>query len=97
MLQRATTPTARIVLDSVDPDAVSDAADLADEEQNRRRGRMPGQVTIRIRYGERVTPWYELLNVSPGELAELAGRAGWRVAQLLHGEPPDFYAVLEKA
>lgn len=86
----------RIVLDSVDPYPDSDAADLAYRERNRGRGRMSGQVTIRIRYGERVTPWYDLLNVSAQELEELAARSGWRLTTLVPGEPPDFYAVLEK-
>ena len=51
-----TSPSGRIVLDSVDPYVDADDADLAYEERNRARGRLPGQVTIRIRYGERATP-----------------------------------------
>ena len=27
----------------------------------------------------------------------LAGQAGWRVARVQSGDPPDYYAVLEKA
>jgi hypothetical protein len=58
---------------------------------------MPGQVTIRLRHQERVTPWFDLLIVSPSELGGLAGQAGWRVARVQSGDPPDYYAVLEKA
>jgi hypothetical protein len=47
----------RIVLDSVDPYQDADAGDLAYRERNRARGRSPGQVTIRLRYGELATPW----------------------------------------
>ena len=97
MMHRMTTPSGRIVLDTVDPYQDTDAEYLVYMERNRSRGAMPGQVTIRIRYAERVTPWFELLLVSPSELAELAGRAGWSVAEVVPGEPPDFYAVLEKA
>jgi SAM-dependent methyltransferase len=91
-----TTPPARIVLDTVDPYQDADAADLVYIDRNRARGAMPGQVTIRIRYGERVTPWSDLLLVSPSELDALAARAGWRVAEVVPGDPPDFDAVLEK-
>jgi SAM-dependent methyltransferase len=94
---RTTGPAARIILDSVDPHVDNDATDLAYLERNRTRGRMPGQVTIRIRYGHRATPWFDLLCVSPPELEELARESGWRIAILAPGEPPDFYAVLEKA
>ena len=86
----------RIVLDSVDPYVDSDAADLAYQERNRTRGRMPGQVTIRIRYRGHATPWYDLLNVSAAELGQLVAGTGWRLARVVEGEPPDYYAVLEK-
>ena len=56
---------------------------------------MPGQVTIRIRNGELVTPRYYLLNVSAAELAGLAGPTGWRIETLLP-DPPEVYAVLAK-
>ncbi len=96
-MHRMTTPSGQIVLDTVDPYQDVDADYLAYIERNRACGAMPGQVRIRIRYGERVTPWFDLLLVSPSELDELAGRAGWCVAELVPGDPPDFYAVLEKA
>lgn len=95
-LHGLTTPTARIVLDSVDPHHDADQADLAYQERNSARGRSPGQVTIRLRYRGRTTPWYELLNVSPSELEDLLVATGWELAQLVEGEPPDYYAVLEK-
>jgi SAM-dependent methyltransferase len=97
MLHRITTPAARIILDSEDPSVDNDAADSAYLERNRSAGRMPGQVTIRLRHQERVTPWFDLLIVSPSELGVLAEQAGWRVARVQPGDPPDYYAVLEKA
>jgi SAM-dependent methyltransferase len=96
-LHALTTPAGRIVLDSVDPYVDSDEADLAYQERNRARGLMPGQVRIRLRYGERVNPWFDLLNLSTPELEVLVERVGWRVAEVVEGEPPDYYAVLEKA
>lgn len=95
-LDAITAPTGRIVLDSVDPYVDADAADLAYEAQNRARGLMPGQVRIRIRYGERVNPWFDLLNLSAAELESLAQASGWRLAEVVEGEPPDYYAVLDK-
>ena len=94
-LHGITTPDARIVLDSVDP-YVDDEDDLAYLERNRARGRLPGQVTIRLRYLDSVTPWFDLLNLSPSELEQLLTGTGWHVAHLVPGEPPDYYAVLEK-
>jgi 2-polyprenyl-3-methyl-5-hydroxy-6-metoxy-1,4-benzoquinol methylase len=96
-LYAMTTPQGRIVLDSVDPYVDADAEEIASQARNRARGRMPGQVTMRLRYRERATPWYDLLNISAAELAQLVAGTGWRVAQVIEGEPPDFYALLEKA
>ena len=96
-LHAMTSPEARIVLDSVDPYVDPDASDIAYMERNRERGLMQGQVRIRIRYGKRATPWFDLLNVSSAELDGLTAGTGWRLARVVEGEPPDFYAVLEKA
>jgi SAM-dependent methyltransferase len=95
-LHGMTTPSARIVLDSVDPYQDKDPADLAYQERNRARERLPGQVTIRLRYRDSATPWFELLNVSARELNDLAAEAGWHLAHLVEGEPSEYYAVLEK-
>ncbi len=89
-------PSGRIVLDSVDPYQDADPVDLAYQERNRALGRWPGQVTIRLRYGELATPWYELLNLSAAELEALAVKAAWRLADLVDGDPGEFFAVLEK-
>lgn len=95
-LYALTSENGRIVLDSVDPYVDADDADIAYQDRNRARDRLPGQVTIRIRYGARATPWHDLLLVSATELEALAAGAGWRLVQVYEGELPDYYAVLEK-
>jgi SAM-dependent methyltransferase len=95
-LHAITTPNGRIVLDSVDPYVDNDSTDIAYQARNQARGRMPGQVTIRIRYGNRVTPWFDLLNVSAAELECLIIGTDWRLARVIEGAPPDYYALLEK-
>jgi SAM-dependent methyltransferase len=97
-LRDVTTEDARVVLDTVDPyaDDPDDPAEHAYLERNLARGRMAGQVTIRLRYGERLTPWFELLLVSAQELVEVAREAGWIVASVDKSESPDVYAVLHK-
>jgi SAM-dependent methyltransferase len=94
-LQSVTSVGARIVLDTVDPYFENDEADLAYLERNRERGRMPGQVTIRIRYEKLATPWYDLLCVSTGELETLVEGTGWHPI-MLREDGADVYAVLEK-
>jgi SAM-dependent methyltransferase len=95
-LEGMTTTEGRIVLDSVDPHVDNDAADIAYLEGNRAKGRMAGQVTIRIRYLDRVTPWFNLLCLSVAELERLIVGTGWRLERVIEGEPPEYYAVLAK-
>lgn len=95
-LHSLTSPEARILLDTVNPYVDADETDLAYYERNRGRGRMPGQVTIRIRHGSLATPWYDLLCVDPDELAALVDGTGWSLA-MLREDGADLYAVLEKA
>ena len=54
-------------------------------------------MTIRLRYRDSATPWYELLNLSARELEDLVAEGGWRLAHLVEAEPPEYYAVLEKS
>jgi SAM-dependent methyltransferase len=83
-LDGLTTPSAKIVLDSVDPHQDTNPADLAYQQKNRARGQLPGQVTIRLRYGGSATPCYELLNLSARELEDLVADAGWQRHAPLH-------------
>jgi hypothetical protein len=94
-LHARTSPEGRIVLDTVSPYVDADAADLAYYDRNRGRGRMPGQVTIRIRYDGLATPWYDLLCVDLAELEALVDGTGWG-SVMLHEDDADLYAVLEK-
>ena len=94
-LHALTSPGARIVLDTVDPYTDTDAADLAYLERNRKRGRMPGQVTIRIGYAGLTTPWFDVLCVSLLELGALIEGTGWH-SVFLREDGADVYAVLEK-
>jgi SAM-dependent methyltransferase len=57
----------------------------------RRRGRMPGQITMRVRYQQLATGWFDWLAMSPGELARLAAGAGWQVTDVRPGAQ---YAVV---
>ncbi len=67
---------------------------------NRQRGRMPGQLRLRVRCGFACTPWFDYLIVSPSEMRSIVSGTGWRVTQLLDSEDPGwvgiYVAVIEK-
>ena len=95
-LAKATSPRARILGGNLDVYRTDEPAHLAYQERNRRRGRISGQIRLRIRYREKATPWFDYLFVSIPELEVIAAAGGWRVAEVVWNDGPMYVAVLEK-
>src|SRR3954465_1479433 len=76
-LHGLTSERGRILAETRDIYATDDPGHLAYQERNRRRGRMSGQIRLRIRHGLAVTPWFDYLMVSRAELEELVEGTGW--------------------
>lgn len=92
-----TEPGARILAGSTNPYATDNPEHLAYHDENRRRGRMGGQLRIRIRHGYYATPWFDYLLASPQELAALASGTGWELTRVLGEGEPSYVGVLERA
>ena len=95
LLRRLRPFVRRIVATSNDPSKTDDPVHLAYHERNRKRGRMPGQLRLRIRYRDLIGPWFEYLIVSPDEMAELVEGTGWEIRHLIRDEDSVYVAVLE--
>jgi SAM-dependent methyltransferase len=93
---RITSRRGRIVAETRDVYGTDDPGHLAYQARNRERGRMGGQIRIRVRYRDLATPWFDYLMVSPDELRELAEHAGWTVARILDSDDT-YVAVLERS
>lgn len=95
-LHKMTSPEARILGETLDPYQTTNPDHLAYHRLNRRRGRMPGQVRIRVRSRRLRTPWFDYLFVSRKEMREIVEGAGWRVARTIPPRGPQYVAVIEK-
>ena len=91
-----TAPTARIVAESRDPYHAPSAEQRRYHQLNRRRGRLAGQLRLRVRYGHARTPWFDYPLVSPREMRAIVAGTGWRVAGLIRATGPLYIGVLEK-
>jgi SAM-dependent methyltransferase len=87
---------ARVLAESVDPYKTDNPDHLAFHRLNRRRGRMPGQLRIRIRYGHYTTPWFDYLLASPEEMEKLAKGTGWRLARVIDKGEHVYVGILER-
>ncbi|HEY2937556.1 MAG TPA: class I SAM-dependent methyltransferase [Gaiellaceae bacterium] len=96
LLHRLTSGRGRVLLSGVVPEETDDPLHLAYHERNRLRGRLPGQLRLRVRYRDLTTGWIDWLFVSPAELAALAEPAGWSVSRVIPGADHVYAAVLDK-
>ena len=87
--------SARILATSRDPYGTDDPDHRAYQELNRRRGRMPGALRVRVRHRRVKGPWFDYLIVSPEEMREIVAGTGWRVGRVIPGEPL-YGAVLDR-
>ena len=95
-LRALTSPDARIVAESVNVYQTEDPDHLRYQRFNRRRGRMSGQLRLRVRYRRCCTPWFDYLIVSPKEMKAILSGTGWRVRRFLKSAGVLYVAVIEK-
>jgi SAM-dependent methyltransferase len=95
-LHGITTEQGRILGEILDPYPDAEPVHLAYHRRNRERGRMSGQIRIRIRYRDLATSWFDYLFLSRPELEELVEGTGWLLARTIEDEGPIYVAVLEK-
>jgi SAM-dependent methyltransferase len=94
--KRLTTGDARIIAESNNIYETTNPWHLRYQKQNRRRGRMSGQVRIRVRYHTHVTPWFDYLLVSQEEMKKVLKGTGWHVARFVESGSAPYIGVIEK-
>jgi SAM-dependent methyltransferase len=82
-LAEVATDDATLVAQTRDPTATDDDDHLAYHEFNRERGRLPGALRMRVRYGRVATGWDDYLMAAPETMADLAGETPWRLDETL--------------
>lgn len=93
---RITAPDARIVAKTLNPYKTDNPLHPPYHRANRRRGRMGGQIRMRVRYGKAVGEWFDYLFVSPEEMREILSDTDWCIGELLNAEEANYVAVIQK-
>ncbi|GAB2579438.1 hypothetical protein Aab01nite_55250 [Paractinoplanes abujensis] len=96
-LARLANPGARIIAQGTDPYGTTDTVHVGYHRLNRERGRLGGQLRLRLRYRLLATEWFDYLNCSPAELEELVGGTAWRLKTIDDEDRPYYLAVMELA
>ncbi len=96
-LYRITTHNAQIIGEVRNPYMTDDPLHLRYQERNRKRGRMAGQLRLRVRYLNLVGPWFDYLMMSPDELKRITRGTGWKISKIIKKTGNSVYfAVLSK-
>jgi len=78
-------------------DKTSDPVHLAYQQRNRDRGRMAGQLRLRIRYRQFRGDWFDYLFASPAEVRGIVANTGWTVSAIVESQGPGYVAILQKS
>jgi hypothetical protein len=95
-LRRITSRDARIIATTTDPYKTHNPTHLRYQKLNRRRGRMPGQLRIRIRHGDIIGPWFDYLLASKDEVKKIVADTGWEIKTFIERREPRFAVVNDK-
>ena len=94
--QGITTAQGRILAETVDPYSTDEPVHLNYHNLNRSKGRMCGQIRIRVLYKQYRSEWFDFLFVSMEEMKHLLAGTSWSVERFLTSGGPQYIAVLKK-
>jgi 2-polyprenyl-3-methyl-5-hydroxy-6-metoxy-1,4-benzoquinol methylase len=81
-------PGARVIGETLNPYQTNDPRHLEYHEENRRLGRLGGQLRLRIRHLGTATPWWDYLFCTPEELETVIAPTRWELVDA-HAPSPD--------
>lgn len=82
-LFRITSNNAVIIAEDRDPYMTSNPINLKYLETNSKKGRMPGQLRLRVRFMQYSSSWFDYLYVSKKEMINLLKGTGWKIERFI--------------
>ncbi|NIQ07972.1 MAG: class I SAM-dependent methyltransferase [Candidatus Korarchaeota archaeon] len=93
---KMTTENAVIIAHTRDPYKTDNLDHLEYHKLNKSKGRMGGQVRIRIRFGKYVGRWFDYLMVSKEEMEEILEGTGWKIDEFIDSNDSEYVAIIGK-
>ncbi|MCE9635655.1 MAG: class I SAM-dependent methyltransferase [Planctomycetes bacterium] len=95
-MHRISSDDALIIAQTLDPRETTDPVHRAYHRRNLARGRMAGQIRLRVRFRNYVGPWFDYLFVTRDEMRSIVAGTGWRIREFVDGDGPCYVAVIVK-
>jgi len=94
-MYKITTDNAIIIAESSDPCYINDPFYQTYFKHNTEKGKLQGEVKIRIRYKNIIGPWFYYLYLSPGELKNVLKGTGWKLGEIFRNDS-QYFAIIHK-
>ena len=91
-----TSTDARIIAESADIYDTKRKTHLDYHKWNRKRGKLSGQLKIRIRYAQYIGAWFEYLKVSRDEMTMILEGTGWQISRFIPETGGIYVGIIEK-
>lgn len=85
-----------IIAESMNPYGTTNKTHLDYHKRNRKKGRMGGQIRLRVRHLEFRTPYFDYLLASPDEMKEILNNTGWRLENIFGDENGSYVAQINR-
>jgi 2-polyprenyl-3-methyl-5-hydroxy-6-metoxy-1,4-benzoquinol methylase len=95
-LHQMTSDEAVLIAETINPYKTNNPFHRRYQRQNRLRGRMAGQIRIRIRFQGYASRWFDYLFVSPPEMKKIMKGTGWKVTRFIEGDHRSYVAIVGK-
>ena len=95
-VHRITSPEGQIIAEAANPYRTTRLLHRHYHRSNQKKGRMSGQLRLRVRYEKIIGPWFDYLFVSQAEMKKILAGTGWRVKQFHTDKGVSYTAVIVK-
>ncbi|MCG3221017.1 MAG: methyltransferase domain-containing protein [Candidatus Heimdallarchaeota archaeon] len=97
IFHKITSDNGLIIAECADPYSTDNEDHIEYHEKNRKRGRLGGQLTIRVRHRKYISDWFDFLLLSKDEMQEIMKDTGWKIEQFLDGKYfGNYIAIMKK-
>jgi SAM-dependent methyltransferase len=91
-----TNDKAIIIAETLNPYNTKEKYHTDYHKQNRLKGKLGGEVKIRVRYQKFITPWFRYWLASKSEIRDFVKGTGWQVKKFIDDRGPMYSVILEK-
>jgi 2-polyprenyl-3-methyl-5-hydroxy-6-metoxy-1,4-benzoquinol methylase len=95
-LHGMTSKNGLIIASTTDTYKTDNPDHLEYHKRNKKKGRMAGQLRVRIRFRKCVGRWFDYLIVSKKEMEEILKGTGWKIREFIDSDNSAYIAAIEK-